>query len=145
MIPKIELSYSPKVKLSLLPRIVCSQDAYLAFLQSWDKATLEFVEEFKVMLLSRANQILGICTLGKGSSTGVYVDVRNIFACALISNACNIITCHNHPSGSLKPSRADEEMARKLKEAGLYLDVQVIDQIIITCDGYYSFGDEGIL
>ena len=60
-------------------------------------------------------------------------------------DACNIILSHNHPSGNLKPSRADEELTKKIATAGMYLDIKVIDHIIVTSEGYYSFADEGVL
>jgi len=72
-------------------------------------------------------------------------DPRIILKKALEHNAVNIVLCHNHPSGSLKPSRADEALTRKIKEAALLLDMTVVDHIIVSEDGYYSFADEGIL
>jgi DNA repair protein RadC len=68
-----------------------------------------------------------------------------IFVAALKTNACAIIICHNHPSGSLKPSRIDEELTQKIKLGGRLLDVSVLDHIIITSEGHYSFADEGLL
>jgi len=145
VIPKITLSYTPKVKMSLLPKVISSSDAYRLFLYVWDKDRICHIEEFKVMLLNRASRVLGICTLTRGTSCATLIDIRNLFACALLANACAVICCHNHPSGSLQPSRTDEEISRKLKEGGRLLDIQVIDHLIISPEGYYSFGDEGIL
>jgi DNA repair protein RadC len=143
--PKITLSYTPKVKMSLLPTVHQSSDAYRLFIHCWDKEQIHYVEEFKVMLLSRASRVLGICTLTRGTAFATLIDIRNLFACALLANACSVICCHNHPAGSLQPSHTDEEISRKLKEGGRLLDIQVIDHLIISPEGYYSFGDEGIL
>jgi DNA repair protein RadC len=72
-------------------------------------------------------------------------DPRVILKRALEEDAVSLILCHNHPSGSLKPSRADEELTRKIKEAATYFDIKVLDHLIVSEDGYYSFADEGIL
>jgi DNA repair protein RadC len=64
---------------------------------------------------------------------------------ALENDAVSIILCHNHPSGSLKPSRADEQLTAKIKEAASYFDISVLDHIIVSEEGYYSFADEGLL
>ena len=77
--------------------------------------------------------------------TGTVADPRVILKKALQENAVSLILCHNHPSGSLKPSRADEELTSKIKAAALLLDIKVLDHIIVSEDGYYSFADEGIL
>ena len=90
--------------------------------------------------------MLAIFELSTGGVTGTVADPKLVFAAALKLNACNIILCHNHPSGSLKPSQADEALTRKIKEAGRYLDLPVIDHLIISGENnYYSFADEGLL
>jgi DNA repair protein RadC len=77
--------------------------------------------------------------------TGTVADPRIILRKALEEDAVSIILCHNHPSGSLKPSRADEELTLKIKEAARYFDIKVLDHLIVSEDGYFSFADEGIL
>ena len=144
-VAEIEISYRPVRKLSSLPRIKTSGDAYRVFMISWDKAKLEFVEQFKVMLLNRANRVLGICTISTGSSTGTIADPKLIFGVCLKANACNLILCHNHPSGSLTPSKSDDLLSQKIKEGGRLLEVAVLDHLIVTNEGYYSFADEGVL
>jgi DNA repair protein RadC len=81
---------------------------------------------------------------GKGGITGTIVDVRLVFKFALELGATALILCHNHPSGTLIPSDADKQITKKLKAAGQNLDVQVLDHVIITENGFYSFNDEGI-
>ncbi len=102
-------------------------------------------EEFKVMLLNRGNKVIGIYEASTGGITGTVADPRLILAAAIKSLSVSIILCHNHPSGNLKPSRADEELTQKIKVAASYHDIKVIDHIIITSEGHYSFADEGVL
>jgi DNA repair protein RadC len=102
-------------------------------------------EEFWVLYLNNANKVITKNQLSKGGMTGTVVDVRIIFKSALESGAVGILLCHNHPSGNLKPSEADIEITKKVKTAGKSLDINVLDHLIITQNGYYSFADEGIL
>jgi DNA repair protein RadC len=102
-------------------------------------------EVFAVLFLNRANKVNHFEIISEGGITGTVADPRIILRKALEEDAVNIILCHNHPSGSLKPSRADEELTKKIKAAALLLDIAVVDHIIVSEDGYYSFADEGIL
>ena len=102
-------------------------------------------EVFAVLFLNRANKINHFEIISEGGITGTVADPRIILRKALEEDAVNIILCHNHPSGSLKPSRADEELTRKIKEAARLLDIAVIDHIIVSENGYYSFADEGLI
>lgn len=102
-------------------------------------------EEFWVLYLNNANKVTVKYQLSKGGMTGTVVDVRIIFKSALESGAVGIVLCHNHPSGNLKPSEADKEITKKIKIAGKSLDIMVLDHVIVTQNGYYSFADEGIL
>lgn len=101
-------------------------------------------EEFWVLFLNNSNKILFKSQLSKGGMTGTIVDVRMVFKIALEQNATSIILTHNHPSGKLVPSEADIQITKKIKNAGKVLDIPVLDHIIITERGYYSFADEGI-
>lgn len=102
-------------------------------------------EAFIVLYLNRANNTVGynITSLGGLSSTGA--DSRVIFQHALLCNASSMVLCHNHPSGNLKPSEADIQVTNKIKELGKLLDVQVLDHLIISEEGFYSFADEGLI
>ena len=102
-------------------------------------------EVFAVLFLNRANKINHFEIISEGGITGTVADPRVILRKALEEDAVNIILCHNHPSGSLKPSRADEQLTTKIKEAARLLDIAVIDHIIVSETGYYSFADEGLL
>jgi DNA repair protein RadC len=102
-------------------------------------------EVFAVLFLNRANKINHFEIVSEGGITGTVADPRIILRKALEQDAVNIILCHNHPSGSLRPSRADEQLTVKIKEASRFLDITVLDHIIVSEDGYYSFADEGLL
>jgi len=101
-------------------------------------------EEFWVLYLNNSNKVIFKSQLSKGGMTGTIVDVRLVFKIALEQNATSIILSHNHPSGKLQPSDADVQMTKKIKNAGKELDIPVLDHLIITERGYYSFADEGI-
>ena len=102
-------------------------------------------EVFAVLFLNRSNKINHFQIVSEGGITGTVADPRIILKKALEEDAVSIILCHNHPSGSLRPSRADEELTNKIKEAAKYFDIKVLDHLIVSDDGYYSFADEGIL
>lgn len=145
-VAEIELIYKSKVKASERPKVTTSRDAFNLFKQNWDENKIEFIEQFKVLFLNRGNKVLGIFELSSGGVTGTVADPKLVFTAALKLNACHIILCHNHPSGNLKPSQADEALTQKIKEAGRYLDLPVVDHLIISGeDYYYSFADEGLL
>src|SRR6476660_1289949 len=102
-------------------------------------------EVFAVLFLNRANKINDFKIISEGGITGTVADPRIILKKALEEDAVSLILCHNHPSGSLKPSKADEDLTQKIKEAARYFDIKVTDHIIVSEIGYYSFADEGIL
>jgi len=144
-VAEVELIYKTKIKASDRPRIGTSKDAAELLMELWNENKIEFVEQFKVILMNKANRVLGIYELSTGGVSSTVVDPKLVFIAALKANACNIILSHNHPAGSLKPSRQDEELTHKIKEAGKFLDIQVSDHIIVTSEGYFSFADEGLL
>lgn len=102
-------------------------------------------EVFAVLFLNQANRINHFEVISEGGITGTVADPRIILKKALEENAVNIILCHNHPSGSLKPSRADEQLTQKIKQAVVFFDIKVLDHIIVSEAGYFSFADEGLL
>jgi DNA repair protein RadC len=102
-------------------------------------------EVFAVLYLNKSNKINHFEIISRGGITGTVADPRVILKKALEYDATSIILSHNHPSGNLKPSRADEELTYKIKEASKYFDIRVMDHIIVSEDGYYSFADEGNL
>jgi len=100
-------------------------------------------EEFWILLLNRANAVIGKHQISKGGVTGTVVDPKVVFKKAVDCMASGIILCHNHPSGNLSPSDADISLTRKISDAGRLLDIQVLDHLIIAGEKYYSFADEG--
>jgi DNA repair protein RadC len=106
-VAEIQLSYKSKVKASFRPNITCSQETCKILKQHWDENTLELREEFKLLILNRANKVLGIVNISSGGIPGTVADPKTIFSSALKANGTSIILSHNHPSGNLKPSQAD--------------------------------------
>ena len=146
-VSEIDIVYKKKItcKVSQRPLITTSSDGYEICLHYWDQGKIELLEEFKVLFLSRANRVLQILPVSQGGITGTVADPRLILAAAIKVASCCMILVHNHPSGNLKPSKADEELTCKIKEAAKYFDIKVLDHLIITSEGYYSFADEGLL
>ena len=102
-------------------------------------------EEFWILYLNNSNKVIQKNQLSKGGITGTLVDVRLVLKSALEVGATALILCHNHPSGTLKPSQADKDVTHKLKTAAQSLDIKVLDHLIITENTYFSFADESIL
>lgn len=140
---EIQIKYSQKPSMQF---IQSSYAAYEIFMNSWDMNHIQLIEEFKVMYINNGNRVLGISSISKGGMTSCLVDVRLVLSIALKSAATGIILAHNHPSGKMKPSKADIELTRKIKRGGEMLDINVLDHIIINSSkGYFSFADEGML
>ena len=142
-ISEIKVSYSTNSEFR--HQIKGSLDCFQVLIGSWDKNLIELQEEFKIVMLNRANEVLGIYPMSKGGVAGTYVDIKLIFSVALSCNASSIVVSHNHPSGSLKPSEADKKITSKIKRAGEILDVSLLDHVIISKLGYFSFADEGLM
>lgn len=102
-------------------------------------------EQFWVLFLNKANRKLSIHCVSEGGLDSTVVDPKRIFKIALEENAANIILCHNHPSGRLVPSDSDIRLTEKIKHSGEFLDIKVLDHLIVGDENYYSFADEGKL
>jgi DNA repair protein RadC len=144
-VQELQLIYKSKYKPSDRPIITNAEDCYRVLLSTWNMGLMGFIEEFKILLLNRANRVIGCYEVSSGGICGTIVDARLIFAVAIKACAVSIILAHNHPSGNLTPSEADLKLTRKLIEAGKLLDIIVLDHILLSCEGYYSFGDEGMM
>lgn len=140
---KINLSFDKKIKKSELITIQSSTDAYKVFKQIFNADTFDWVEESIILCLNRANKVVGFYKISSGGTTGTVVDPKVIFTVALNCAASGIILAHNHPSGNLQPSQSDKDITMKLKDAGKLLDINVLDHIILTDEGFYSFTDNG--
>jgi len=143
-VAEVELRYRTNINPKDRAQIKSSQDAYEIFLNSWNRNTIEFYEEFKVLLLNRNHKVLGMTTLTKGSTTGTIVDVKQLLQYALKTNASSIIVAHNHPSGNIEPSEADKAIKKKIVAGCEAIDVKLLDHLVIVHEGgYFSFADIG--
>ena len=142
---EIEISYRPKFKASERPQINSSLKAFNILSSNWSGDKIEFLEEFKIILLNRANRVLGIVNISQGGIAGTVADSKVIFAIALKACASGIILAHNHPSGQSMPSQADINLTKKMVQIGELLDLPVLDHVIGCTDHYYSFKDEGLM
>jgi DNA repair protein RadC len=139
----LELGRRRQASLSLLKSVIKSSNDIAEYLRITLKDNQS--EVFAVVFLNKANKINNFEIISRGGITGTVADPRVILKKALESDATSIVLCHNHPSGNLQPSKADEELTAKIKEAAKYFDIRVMDHIIVSEEGYYSFSDEGML
>ena len=144
-VQELQLIYKQKFKPSDRPKITTSEEAFRVLLTTWNLGTIGFIEEFKILLLNRANRVIGCYEVSSGGLCGTVADPRVIFAAALKACAIGLILAHNHPSGNLQPSMADIELTKKLKAGGKLLDIEVLDHIILTEDRYFSLVDQGVM
>jgi DNA repair protein RadC len=146
-VSEIDIVYKRKVnvKISERPLVTTSSDIHRILLHYWDEGKIDLLEEFKVLFLNRSNRVLQIFSASSGGITGTIADPRLILAAALKVGACSMILSHNHPSGCLKPSRQDEEITQKIKYAAQFHDIKVLDHVIVSSCGYFSFADEGLV
>jgi DNA repair protein RadC len=141
---EIKVSYKSKQKSKI--KVSSSKDAFNILFDLFDKDTIEYQEQFYLLLLSYSNRVLGWVKLSLGGTTGTVVDPKIVFSIALKTNASGLIMSHNHPSGNLSPSDGDQRLTKKLLEAGRLLDIKLLDHLIVTSEEtYFSFADDGIL
>jgi len=143
---EIKVSYQEKLATLHAENINSSEDAANLLFNYWDKNTIGLQESFKILLLNNSNKVKGVYELSSGGITGTLVDIRLLFAVVLKSISVGIILAHNHPSGTLKPSEADKNLTQKIKNASEYLDIKLLDHLVLAPDGsYFSFSDNGLL
>jgi DNA repair protein RadC len=143
-IREVKVSYVPAN--SNLPVIRTSKDAFTYLQAFYDPNTIGLHEQFMVLLVNRANRVLGCYQLSKGGLTGTVVDTRILFGTALKALASGLILAHNHPSNNLKPSEEDRKITSTLISGGKLLDITILDHLILgTENNYISFADEGWL
>jgi len=123
-------------------KITCSRDAFEIFRSVIGDQPYE---AFWIIVLNKANKVIRKCSISEGGVSGTVVDPKKIYKIALDLHASSIILGHNHPSGNIQPSEADQKITKKIRDAGFMLDVAVLDHLIIGDDRYYSFADEGTL
>jgi len=141
---EIKVAYKSKLKNKV--KILNSKESFNVLYPLFDKDTIEYQEQFFLLLLNRANIILGWIKLSSGGTASTVVDPKMVFALALQTNACAIIISHNHPSGNIQPSKEDISITKKINTSGQMLEIKLLDHLIISYDEkYYSFADEGVL
>jgi DNA repair protein RadC len=143
-VPQIKITYR-RTRKEFLGKITNSKDVADFIRRTFKAGTLELQESFITLYLNTANEILGYYNHTVGGINATIADRRLILATALASASVGIVVSHNHPSGNLKPSQADIELTRKLKEGASVLDIKLLDHVIISKNNYYSFADEGML
>lgn len=121
-----------------------SQDA-ADFIRRFYLDDIEIYESFYLLCLNRANKTIGYVKISQGGITGTVTDLRIILKYAIESLATSCMVAHNHPSGNLQPSESDITITRRIKEAMQIMDISLIDHILLTSEGFYSFADEGII
>jgi len=128
---------------SQMPTVKCSKDADEVLRNYIDVETIDHKEFFWVLLLTHSNKVLSISEIGKGETAGVTVNIKEIFQLALKGNATGLILCHNHPSGTLKPSKKDLDITQKINTIAAFHSFTLLDHLIISSEGFYSFADNG--
>jgi len=143
-IAEIQLNYIRSKETINQHKISNSKDTEAFFRGVWSNK-MDYIEEFYLLLLNRNNSINGYINVSKGGTAGTVVDLKIVFQAALKTNSQGIIMAHNHPSGNTKPSEADIILTKRIKEAGKLMEIQILDHIILTAEGYFSFADEGMM
>lgn len=142
---EVELHYKSKVKPADRKKISRSQDCYDILKDIYNANTVEHHEEMMILLLNRANQVLGWIKISQGGDSGTVVSSKIIMQACLLANATSFIVTHNHPSGNLKPSEADIRITKEIKEVAKIMQLAFLDHLIYTPEGWYSFADEGMM
>ena len=141
---ELQVTYHRK---SLQRKKITSADEVAEFARAmiYPEGTIEYVEQFYILLLDRSNHLFAWKQISVGGISATFTDPKVIFQTALLCHASQIILLHNHPSGNVKPSSADIEMTKKLKKGGELLEIKVLDHVILGKEGFYSFGEEGVI
>jgi len=144
-IPEFSISYKNGNKLTDLPVLKNSYDIAQVCRACFEADNIGWVESMIILALNAAFKPMGFYKLSTGGATATVCDAKVVFTFALLSNATKIVLAHNHPSSNVKPSRADEALTMKIKQAGNYLDIQLVDHIIVGEGDFYSFSDMGMI
>jgi DNA repair protein RadC len=143
IVAALELGNRKRVQDAMIrEKISSSRDVFELFHPELSEANYE---AFWILLLNRANRVIRKMSVSEGGISGTVADPKKIFKMALEFNASSVILCHNHPSGNIQPSEADIKLTRKMKEAGVLLDLPVLDHLIVGGNTYFSFADEGMM
>ena len=135
---EVKLTYVTKNPTSNRIPIKSAEDAACLFFMVWDITTIEHIEEVKMILLNRANQVLGVVHLSKGGLSGSIIDTRLILQYAIKANAHAVILAHNHPSGNLEASEADKNITKRVRDALELMEINLLDHLILNKDEEFS-------
>lgn len=143
---EVQLSYKVKSQMDQQPLLTCSETTYKFLIEKcYDPETIEYRESVKVIFLTHKKMVLGVMNHTEGGMDSTMIDIRIIMQASLLSAATGIILSHNHPCDLLVPSRNDNMMTENLKSACKIMNISLIDHIIVSNNGYYSYSDEGML
>jgi DNA repair protein RadC len=143
-VAEVKVVYSTLVKNSERQKVVSSETAY-QILKPFYEEFIDYKEASFVILLNRSNKVIGVNKISEGGFSGTIVDAKMVFQVALLAGASALILSHNHPSGAKKASETDIQLTKKIKEFGKLIDLPILDHVIMTSEGYYSFADEGMI
>ena len=153
--PVKQLAYIPEIKIKIEMKRGIAYDSAKSICSSkdmsdvmrimFDQGTINWTEEAVMLCLNACNKVVGYHRISSGGVTATIMDVKVIATVALNNCATSVALAHNHPSGNLTPSEADKQMTTKIKNGLKLLDITLIDHLIITDNGYFSFADEGLL
>ena len=138
---EISINYKSNIKPENKIKITSPEESAHQLRNIWNDK-IDYQESMYLMLLDRANNILGYTLLATGATTGVLVDIKMILQTALKSNAHGVIMAHNHPSGNIYPSKQDDAITSKVKKGLEAIDVKLLDHLIISTEGFYSYQNE---
>jgi DNA repair protein RadC len=144
-LPELKIRVERKAGDGSTYQVKSSESAYQFFYSIFDADTILWTEESAMIILNRANEIIGYSKISSGGTAGTVVDAKVIFTKALLAGGHSIILAHNHPSGNLEPSEQDIKLTKQLVKAGDVLDIRVLDHLILTDKGYYSMSDKGLI
>ena len=144
-LPEINVSFDPGTDIRKRLKITSSEDAYQACKSIWNEDTIMLYEEFIALFLDRQGGVVGYRTMGVGTAGQTLVNIPLLFAIAIKSSVQGIILAHNHPSAKLSPSDMDKQLTERLVKAAKLLDLKILDHLIITSQGYFSFADESMI
>ena len=144
-VAEVQLTYKNRIPIKDRQSIHSSTEAYNLVKHHFPDETIDYRESFKALFTNKAGHTLGCLTISEGGPCSTAVDVKLILQGALLMNACGVILAHNHPSGNLHPSAPDKVMTEKIGKALDTMDIKLLDHLIVTRDGYFSFADEDLI
>ncbi|MBW6491885.1 MAG: JAB domain-containing protein [Lentimicrobium sp.] len=143
VISEIKISYNPKLKNSERPKITTSKEAEVIFRSFFEN--IDYTESMYAMFLNHGNKVLGIKMISSGGTAGTVCDPKNVLQVALKAHASSFILAHNHPSGTMVASQADQALTTKIASAAKFHDMNLLDHLILSSEDYYSFADNGLI